>query len=105
MIYRSNRSLQPVSKLGQHIIEQLHYYRDCANILQLVREKQWIKVSTMSISVYPDNTMKLAKAHTAFNDVRQHLRGLAGVRRTHSTEIAVIYETLSSNYIPELYME
>ena len=83
VIDRSHRSLQPVPKPGQRprtIVARLHYYSGCTSILPQAREKQRIKVKDITLSVHPDYTAHVAKARAAFNDIRQQLRGLQGVR-------------------------
>ncbi|KAI4893968.1 hypothetical protein NFI96_030053, partial [Prochilodus magdalenae] len=83
MLDRSHRSLVPTPRQDEQpraIVARLHYFRDCANILRLAREKQRIKLDGMIISIYPDFTARVARARAGYNDVRRQLRGADGVR-------------------------
>ena len=65
MLDRSHRSLLPTPRQDEQpcaIVARLHYFRDCANILRLAREKQRIKLDGMIISIYPDFTARVARA-------------------------------------------
>lgn len=77
----AQRSVLPVPKQGNPpnvIVARFHYYQDCANILRLASEKQRNKMNDMSISFFPDYIAKVAKAHAAFNDIRQQLCEMEG---------------------------
>ncbi|KAF4075025.1 hypothetical protein AMELA_G00229970 [Ameiurus melas] len=70
---RSNRTLQPKPKSGERpraIVCRFHYYSDCIDILLRARERQQIKVRDLNISVFPDYTVKTARARAAFNEER-----------------------------------
>lgn len=62
------------------VIAHLHYYKDCNDIQRLARTKQKIQIEDMAISVFPDFTVRVAKAWAAFNDVRQMLKDIPRVR-------------------------
>ncbi|CAL9692131.1 unnamed protein product [Knipowitschia caucasica] len=83
VIDRAHRSMIPTPKHGERprpVIARLHYYTDCADILQRARTRQRIRLQDSTISVFPDLTAKTAKARAAFNDVRRELRGIQDTR-------------------------
>uniref|UniRef100_A0AAY4BBS2 Uncharacterized protein n=1 Tax=Denticeps clupeoides TaxID=299321 RepID=A0AAY4BBS2_9TELE len=83
LLDRVHRSFLPGPRQGNPprvIVAHFHYYQDCENILRLAKEKHRINIKDMSISVFPDFTAKVAKARAAFNDIRQQLRGMEGVK-------------------------
>ncbi|KAL6483996.1 hypothetical protein MHYP_G00088690 [Metynnis hypsauchen] len=80
---RSHRSMAPAPRQGEQtraVVARLHYFRDCANILRLAKEKQRIKMDGVTISIYLDYTVRVARARAGYNGVRQQLRGVEGVR-------------------------
>ena len=83
------------------IVARLHYYNDCANILNQARDKQRIKVRGMTISVFPDYTTRVAKARSAFNDVRKLLKDLEGVRFgiAHPAKFRVTYNGVEKTFL------
>ncbi|KAI4905913.1 hypothetical protein NFI96_000098 [Prochilodus magdalenae] len=69
MLDRSHRSLLPTPRHDEQrraIVARLHYFRDCAKILLLAREKQRIKLDGMIISIYPDFTVRVATRDDSF---------------------------------------
>lgn len=82
---RWHHTLRPKSKqneLPRPIVVHLHYYKDCVDILNWARTQQRIKIQGTTISIFPDFTMKTARARAAFKDVRRQLRemNLPGLR-------------------------
>lgn len=78
---RAHRSLQPKPRPGERprpIIARLHYYADCADILQRARALQRIKIKDMTISVFPDLTPRTARA--TFNTVQRQLKEIPDIR-------------------------
>lgn len=83
LLDRSHRTLQPKPKPGDRpraIVCRFHYYSDCVDILRRARELRQVKVRDLTISVFPDHTVKIARARAAFNEVRRQLRGIAGAQ-------------------------
>ncbi len=80
---QSHRTLQPKPKPGEQlraIMCRFHYSSDYVDILRRMREQQPIKVRDPTISVFPDNTAKIARAWAAFSEVRWQLQGIEGAR-------------------------
>ncbi|KAI4885996.1 hypothetical protein NFI96_005747 [Prochilodus magdalenae] len=81
VVDRAHCSLAPRSGLSPRpIVVRLHYYSDCVEILKRARQQQWITKSGVRFAVFPDCTAKVAKAHSAFNEVRKLLHDMEGVR-------------------------
>uniref|UniRef100_A0A3B3T8J5 L1 transposable element RRM domain-containing protein n=1 Tax=Paramormyrops kingsleyae TaxID=1676925 RepID=A0A3B3T8J5_9TELE len=62
------------------LVVRFHYYTDCAYILRRAKEQRQLKVRGWAISIFPDFTAGVARARAAFNEVRQFLRSVEGVR-------------------------
>ena len=77
LIDRSHWALQPKRPDGKPrvIIVRLHYYQDCVEILLRTREAGPLKYNGSTISVFPDYPPSVARARSAFNEVRKLLRG------------------------------
>lgn len=104
LVDRAHRTLAPKPRTGERpraMIVRLHYYADCARILQKARELQRIKMHNMTISVFPDHTAKTARARAAFNEVRQQLRGIQGVRFgiLHPAKLRITYEGVQRDFV------
>ena len=83
VVDRAHRFQQPKPKPGERhrpIIARLHYYADCADILQRARTQRQFKVKDSTISIFPDFTARTAKARAAFTDIRRQLRGIPNIR-------------------------
>uniref|UniRef100_A0A3Q2DIQ2 L1 transposable element RRM domain-containing protein n=1 Tax=Cyprinodon variegatus TaxID=28743 RepID=A0A3Q2DIQ2_CYPVA len=82
LVDRAHRIPIPKPKAGERprpIVAKLHYYTDCVKILSKARELQRIKMNGMTIFVFPDYTVRTARARAAFTDCRRQLRGIEGV--------------------------
>ncbi|KAF7701808.1 hypothetical protein HF521_001091 [Silurus meridionalis] len=80
---RSHRTLQPVPKPGERpraIVARFHYHGECLDVLRHAKELQRIQFKGLNISIFPDHTVKTAKAWAAFNKERRQLRGIEGVQ-------------------------
>lgn len=82
LIDRSHRALQAKRADGKPraIIAKLHYYQDCVEILRRVREAGPLHYKDSTILIFPDYPPSVARARSAFNEVRKLLRGREGVR-------------------------
>jgi len=82
LIDRSHRTLQAKRMDGKPraIIAKLHYYQDCVEILRLARESGPLQHNGSTILIFPDYPPSVARARSAFNEVRKLLRGREGVR-------------------------
>lgn len=83
VIDRAHRSLNPTPGPGgrpRPVIVRLHYYANCADILQRAKTRQRIRYQDSTISVFPDYTTRTAKARAAFNDIRRELRNIPDTR-------------------------
>uniref|UniRef100_A0AAR2KUE7 L1 transposable element RRM domain-containing protein n=1 Tax=Pygocentrus nattereri TaxID=42514 RepID=A0AAR2KUE7_PYGNA len=103
LLDRAHRTLQPPPKQGatpRAIVARLHYFHDCSNILRLARERKRVAVNDLTISVYPDYTAKVARARAAFNDIRQQLRGIEGLRFgiLHPARLRITYKGVEKNF-------
>ncbi|KAF7708217.1 hypothetical protein HF521_017274 [Silurus meridionalis] len=79
LLDRSHRTLQPVPKPGERpraIVARFHYHSECLDVLRHAKELQRIQFKGLNISIFPDHTVKTAKARAAFNEVRRQLRGI-----------------------------
>ncbi|KAI5105880.1 SH2 domain-containing adapter protein E [Silurus meridionalis] len=79
LLDRSHRTLQPVPKPGERpraIVARFHYHSECLDVLRRAKELQRIQFKGLNISIFPDHTVKTAKARAAFNEVRRQLRGI-----------------------------
>ncbi|KAI5626695.1 hypothetical protein C0J50_13747, partial [Silurus asotus] len=67
---RSHLTLQPYQNLvlPRAIVARFHYHSECLDVLRRAR------------AIFPDHTVKTAKAWAAFNEVGRQLRGIEGVR-------------------------
>ncbi|KAL7870622.1 hypothetical protein SRHO_G00081190 [Serrasalmus rhombeus] len=98
---RAHCTLQPPPKQGatpRTIVARLHYFHDCSNILRLARERKRAAVNDLTISVYPDYTA--ARARAAFNDIRQQLHGIEGLRFgiLHPAKLRITYKGVEKNF-------
>lgn len=82
LIDRSHRTLQPKRPDGKPraIIAKLHYHQDCVEILRRAREAGPLQYNGATILVFPDYPPSVARARSAFNEVRKLLRGRDNVR-------------------------
>lgn len=82
LIDRSHRTLQAKRADGKPraIVAKLHYYQDCVEILRRVRETGPLHHNGATIFIFPDYPPSVARARSAFNEVRKLLRGKDGVR-------------------------
>ncbi|KAL3981282.1 alpha-1,3-mannosyl-glycoprotein beta-1,2-N-acetylglucosaminyltransferase [Sarotherodon galilaeus] len=74
LVDRAHRTLASKPNTGERpraMVVKLHYYADCARILQKARELQRVQINNMTISVFPDHPATTVRAHAAFNDVRR----------------------------------
>lgn len=63
------------------IIAKLHYYQDCVDILRRAKETgDGLRYGGVSISIFPDYPPAVARARSAFNEVKQLLRGREDAR-------------------------
>ncbi|RXN33329.1 putative transposase element L1Md-A101/L1Md-A102/L1Md-A2 [Labeo rohita] len=104
LLDRSHRTLQPTPKPGDRpraIVCRFHYHTDCVDILRRARERRQIKVGDQPIAVFPDYTAKIARARTAFNVVRQQLRGIEGVRYGlfHPARLRITYKGVEKDFV------
>uniref|UniRef100_A0AAR2JRM7 L1 transposable element RRM domain-containing protein n=1 Tax=Pygocentrus nattereri TaxID=42514 RepID=A0AAR2JRM7_PYGNA len=81
LIDRSHRTLQVKRADGKPraIVAKLHYYQDCVEILRLARESGPLQHKGSTILIFPDYPPSIARARSAFNEVRKLLRGWDGV--------------------------
>lgn len=82
LVDRSHRTLQPMRPDGKPraIIAKLHYYQDCVEVLRRAREAGPLRYNGYIISVFPDHPPSVARARSAFNEVRKLLRGRDNIR-------------------------
>lgn len=83
LIDRSHRTPQFQRARGKPrpIIAKLHYYQDSVDILRRARQEGGpLKYGQALISIFPDYPPSVARARSAFNDVKQLLKGRVGVR-------------------------
>ncbi|KAF7696901.1 hypothetical protein HF521_005319 [Silurus meridionalis] len=79
LLDRSHRTLQPVPKPGERpraIVARFHYHSECLDVLRRAKELQRIQFKGLNISIFPDHTVKTAKARAVFNEVQRQLRGI-----------------------------
>lgn len=111
MVDRSHRTLQPKPKPGERpraVVARLHYHSDCTAVLQRAREVRQFKVGDMKIIIFPDLTVKTVRARSAFNDVRQQLRKIPGVKFgfLHPAKLRVTYDGVEKQFnSPDLAKE
>ncbi|KAL0149542.1 hypothetical protein M9458_055069, partial [Cirrhinus mrigala] len=76
LVDRSHRGLQPRQPGGKPrgIVAKLHYYKDCVEILRKVREAGPLQFKGSTIHIFPDYPPSVARARSAFNDVKKLLR-------------------------------
>lgn len=82
MVDRSHRTppSQRVAGKPRPIIAKLHYYQDCVDVLRRARQAGGaLKYGQTSISIFQDYLPSVARARSAYNQVKQLLRGRAGV--------------------------
>lgn len=72
--HRTLRSKPRQNEPPRPIVVRLHYYKDCVDILNRAKTQQRIRIQGMTISIFPDFTMKTARARAAFKDFRRQLR-------------------------------
>lgn len=82
LVDRSHRALQTKRADGKPhaIIAKLHYHQDCVEILRQAREAGPLQYNGSAILIFPDFPPSVARARSAFNEVRKLLRGRDGVR-------------------------
>ncbi len=82
LIDRSHRTPQPKRSDGKPraIIAKLHYCQDCVEILRRAREAGPLQYNGATIFIFPDYPPSIARARSAFNEVRKLLRGQDNVR-------------------------
>lgn len=95
LVDRSHRGLQPKQPGGKPrvIVAKLHYYRDCVEILRRARETGPLRFKGSTILIFPDYPPSVARARSAFNDVKKLLRGRDGVRYgiLHPAKLRITY--------------
>ncbi|KAF4073207.1 hypothetical protein AMELA_G00256310 [Ameiurus melas] len=101
---RSNRTLQPKPKSGERpraIVCRFHHHSDCVDILRRARELQQIKARDLTISVFPDYTVKIARTRAAFNEVRRQLCDIEGARYgiLHPARLRITYNGVQKDFI------
>uniref|UniRef100_A0AAZ1XGH6 L1 transposable element RRM domain-containing protein n=1 Tax=Oreochromis aureus TaxID=47969 RepID=A0AAZ1XGH6_OREAU len=104
LVDRGHRTLAPKPIIGERpraMVVKLHYYADCARILQKARELQRVQINNMTISVFPDHTAKTARARAAFNEVRRQLRGIQGVRFgiLYPARLRITYQGMQRDFV------
>uniref|UniRef100_A0A3B4FQ70 L1 transposable element RRM domain-containing protein n=1 Tax=Pundamilia nyererei TaxID=303518 RepID=A0A3B4FQ70_9CICH len=104
LVDRAHRTLAPKPNTGERpraMLVKLHYYADCARILQKARELQRVQINNMTISVFPDHTAKTARARVAFNEVRRQLRGIQGVRFgiLYPARLRITYQGMQRDFV------
>lgn len=104
LVDRAHRTLAPKPNTGERpraMVVKLHYYADCARILQKARELQRVQINNMTISVFPDHTAKTARARAAFNEVRRQLRGIQGVRFgiLYPARLRITYQGVQRDFV------
>uniref|UniRef100_A0AAR2JW36 L1 transposable element RRM domain-containing protein n=1 Tax=Pygocentrus nattereri TaxID=42514 RepID=A0AAR2JW36_PYGNA len=82
VVDRSHRGLQLRQQGGKPraIVAQLHYYQDCVDILRRAREAGSLQYNGTKIFIFPDYPPSVARARSAFNEVKNILRGQKGTR-------------------------
>lgn len=83
MVDRSHRTPQLEKAKGKPraIIAKLHYHQDCVEILRRARQAGGaLKYGELSISIFPDYPPAVARARSAFNEVKQLLKDRSDVR-------------------------
>lgn len=82
LVDRSHRTTQPKRPDGKPraIIAKLHYYQDCVEVLRRAREAGPLQYNGATIFVFPDYPPSVARARSAFNEVRKLLRGRDNIR-------------------------
>lgn len=82
LVDRSHRGLAPRKANGKPrvIVAKLHYYQDCVDVLRRAREQGPLRYKGELVAIFPDYTASVAKARSAFNDVRNLLRGRRDIR-------------------------
>lgn len=104
LLDRSHQTLQPKPKHGERpraIVCRFHYHSECVDILRRARELREIKVKGLTISVFPDFTVKIARARAAFNEVRRQLCGIEGVRYGlfHPARLRITYNGVEKDFV------
>lgn len=83
LVDRSHRTLQGKRADGKPraIIAKLHYYQDAVDVLRRARDATGpLHHNGSTIFIFPDYPASVARARSAFNDVKKLLRGREGVR-------------------------
>lgn len=82
LVDRSHCALQLRQTGGKPrvIVAKLHYYQDCVEILRRAREAGPLRFKGSTIFIFPDYPSSVARARSAFNEVKKLLRGRDGVR-------------------------
>lgn len=82
LIDRSHRALQRRRSDGKPraIIAKTHYYQDCVEILRRAREAGPLQYNGATILIFPDYPPSVARARSAFNEVKKLLRERDNVR-------------------------
>ncbi|KAF4092787.1 hypothetical protein AMELA_G00025050, partial [Ameiurus melas] len=70
-------------------------------ILRRERELQQIKVRDLIISVFPNYTVKIARARATFNEVQRQLCGIEGARYgiLHPARLRITYNGVQKDFI------
>ncbi|KAL0151130.1 hypothetical protein M9458_053643 [Cirrhinus mrigala] len=91
LIERSHRTLQAKRADGKPraIIAKLHYYQDYVEILRRVREIGPLHYKGSTILIFPDYPPSVARARSAFNEVRKLLRVRYGI--LHPAKLRITY--------------
>ncbi|KAL7860886.1 hypothetical protein AOLI_G00172350 [Acnodon oligacanthus] len=82
IVDRSHRGLQPRQQGGKPcaIVAKLHYHQDCVDILCRAREAGSLQYNGTKIFIFPDYPPSVARAKSAFSEVKNILRGQTGMR-------------------------
>lgn len=110
MVDRSHRTpqVQRVKEKPRPIIAKLHYYQDSVEVLRRARQAGGaLKYRQALISIFPDYPPSVARARSAFNDVKQLLRGRAGVRYgvIHPAKFRITHHGIEKDFLdPEAAM-
>lgn len=83
LVDRSHRTLQGKRADGKPraIVAKLHYYQDAVDVLRRARDAPGpLRHNGSTIFIFPDYPASVARARSAFNDVKKLLRGREGAR-------------------------
>lgn len=104
IVDRSHRTPQPAKAKGKPraIIAKLHYHQDCVDILSRARRAgDGLRYGALPISIFPDYPPSVAKARSAFNDVKQLLKGRADVRYgvMHPAKLRITFNGVKKDFL------